>query len=117
MEQSVDISRLFHVRMTALLALLWVADVMFLVFSIESILTEGPTVMIMFASEVRSLRAGEAGLTRQYMILVATIWSISMKYGINVVDLRAEEVWEEKSMFVFYVDLVTGAFSSPEPPP
>ena len=32
-----------------------------------------------------------------------------MKYGINIVDLRSDDVWEEKSMSVFYVDLATGS--------
>lgn len=44
----------------------------------------------------------------QYMVLIATALSLSLKYGINVVDLRSEEEWEQKSMLVFYVELVTG---------
>lgn len=53
MEQSANIPRLFHLRMGALLSMLWFVDALVLVFAIESILIEGPTVMIMFASEVR----------------------------------------------------------------
>ncbi len=53
MEQSPNISRKFHLRMVSLLGLLWVVDCGFLLFAVESILVEGPTVMIMFASEVR----------------------------------------------------------------
>ena len=52
MEQSPHISRLFHLRMIALLYALSIVDVVLLVFACESILLEGPSVMIMFASEV-----------------------------------------------------------------
>jgi hypothetical protein len=33
-----------------------------------------------------------------------------MKYILNLIDLRSEVEWEQKSMLVFYVDLVTGQF-------
>lgn len=55
MEQSPNISRAFHARMVSLLGLLWLVDSALLLYSIENILTEGPTVMIMFASEVSQL--------------------------------------------------------------
>lgn len=42
------------------------------------------------------------------MILLAQVWSTTMKYGINCVDLRRQEPWEEKSIYIFYVDLATG---------
>lgn len=62
MEQSANISRVFHARMISLLTILWVADVMFLIFSLNTIFIEGPTVMIMFASEVSSSRIIETHL-------------------------------------------------------
>ncbi|KAM0750435.1 hypothetical protein T439DRAFT_314824 [Meredithblackwellia eburnea MCA 4105] len=96
MEQSANIPRLFHLRMGALLSMLWAVDILLLIFAVESILIEGPTVMIMFASE--------------YMILLAMVWSTTMKYGLNVADLRSEVPWEEKSIYVFYVDLATDFF-------
>jgi E3 ubiquitin-protein ligase synoviolin len=52
MEQSAHIPRKFHVRMVGLLSLLWIVDVALVLFAVESILLEGPTVMIMFANEV-----------------------------------------------------------------
>lgn len=52
MEQSANVSRLAHFRMMGLLSLLWVADIVIVLFAAECILVEGPTVMIMFASEV-----------------------------------------------------------------
>jgi hypothetical protein len=53
MEQTAQVSRLQHARMIGLLSVLWLADIGLLVFAVDSILLEGPTVMIMFASEVR----------------------------------------------------------------
>lgn len=31
-----------------------------------------------------------------------------MKYVINTVDARSEQNWEDKSIYVFYVDLIAG---------
>lgn len=39
--------------MVGVLSILWCMDAVLLIFAAESILIEGPTVMIMFASEVR----------------------------------------------------------------
>ena len=94
MEQSPHLSKLFHVRMISCLFTLWVVDFVLLLFATESILLEGPSVMIMFASE--------------YMILIATVWSTTIKYGLNVIDLRSEVPWESKSLLIFYVDMATG---------
>ncbi|SCV71941.1 BQ2448_4635 [Microbotryum intermedium] len=96
MEQSAQVSRLAHIRMISLLALLWVADVVLLISSVECILIEGPTVMIMFASE--------------YMILIANVWTVTMKYILNCIDLRSQVPWEEKSIYGLYVDLTADFF-------
>ncbi|MCO5612569.1 hypothetical protein L7F22_066837 [Adiantum nelumboides] len=42
-----------------------------------------------------------------FMILWATLNSTIAKYLINCYDLRSEVPWEGKSMYVFFVDLVT----------
>ncbi|GAA5886011.1 hypothetical protein JCM6882_004232 [Rhodosporidiobolus microsporus] len=96
MEQTARVTRAAHARMIGLLSLLWVSDVLLLVYAVDSILFDGPTVMIMFASE--------------YMILLANIWSTTAKYVINVIDMRREEPWEEKSIYVFYVELAADFF-------
>ncbi|GAA5984220.1 hypothetical protein JCM10908_006098 [Rhodotorula pacifica] len=96
MEQAAQVSRLAHARMVGLLALLWLADIGCLVFAIESIMIDGPTVMIMFASE--------------YLILIASVWTLSAKYVINCIDMRSEAPWEEKSIYVFYVELAADFF-------
>jgi E3 ubiquitin-protein ligase synoviolin len=43
------------------------------------------------------------------MILLATVWSITMKYIINCIDLRSEVPWEDKSVWGLYVDLAAGS--------
>ena len=35
-----------------------------------------------------------------------------MKYGLNVIDMRSEEPWEAKSIYIFWVELATGASAS-----
>lgn len=85
------IPRLFHIRMVTILSILWLVDIVLVAVAADSILTEGPSVMIMFASE--------------YMILLATLVGTSLKYGANAYDLRGEVPWENKSVFIFYVEL------------
>ncbi|GAA6042125.1 hypothetical protein JCM8097_003119 [Rhodosporidiobolus ruineniae] len=96
MEQTAQTSRLTHARLIGLLSFLWVADLVLMFFAIDSILIDGPTVMIMFASE--------------YMILLANVWSATAKYALNVIDSRRQEPWEEKSIYVAYVDLAADFF-------
>lgn len=91
MEQAPVIPRLFHIRMVSMLSILWVVDTILVAVAADSILTEGPSVMIMFASE--------------YMILLATLLGTSLKYGANAYDLRNDIPWENKSVFIFYVEL------------
>ncbi|BGP48272.1 E3 ubiquitin-protein ligase hrd1 [Rhodotorula kratochvilovae] len=96
MEQAAHVSRLSHVRMVGLLWLLLLADAAFILNAVDSITVDGPTVMIMFASE--------------YLILAATALSTVAKYIINCIDMRRETPWEEKSIYVFYVELTADFF-------
>ncbi|KAH8916082.1 hypothetical protein BT69DRAFT_1229002 [Atractiella rhizophila] len=96
MEQGGTLPRYFHVRMVAILSTLWIFDSILLLFTIESILLDGASVMILVASE--------------YMILLTTVWSISMKYGLNIYDSRRATAWEQKSMYFFYIDFITEIF-------
>jgi E3 ubiquitin-protein ligase synoviolin len=110
MEQSPHISRSFHVRMISLFTLLFAVDSLLLVYSWESILAYGATVMIMFASEVRhvcvdELSLPDCSLPVQYTILLATLVSTAIKYMLNVIDLRSSEPWPAKSLYTIYLDL------------
>lgn len=53
MEHAPSISALFKARMSASLVLLSTVDVVMTVIACESVLLHGPSVMVMFASEVR----------------------------------------------------------------
>ena len=51
-------------------------------------------------------------LSVQYLILLAMVWSTSMRYLINLIDLRRDpnNPWEAKSVYLFYVDLTADFF-------
>lgn len=94
--------------------ILWTIDVLMLDFAIESVLTHGVGGIVLFGSE--------------YAILLASCLNSMMKYGVMVYDLhRARSrggenapIWENKSMYLFYIELFTGMFSRslhiPAPP-
>lgn len=42
------------------------------------------------------------------MILLATVWTTTMKYALHCIDMRRDTPWEAKSIFVFYVELAAG---------
>lgn len=44
------------------------------------------------------------------------MWTLSAKYVINCIDMRNEAPWEEKSIYVFYVELAAGK-NKPSLPP
>ncbi|KAI9483590.1 MAG: hypothetical protein EXX96DRAFT_479553 [Benjaminiella poitrasii] len=86
----------FHVRIINLLHILLLVDLLLANHAINVTLIKGPNMMIMFGFE--------------YTILLCTIVSTIGKYIINVVDMQSEQTWEGKSMWIFYVDLVTDFF-------
>lgn len=88
-------TRLFHARMISVLWSLFFVDLFLVAFAIEVLIIDKQRmgIMIMFASE--------------FMILTAGLWSTIAKYAINCHDMRSEEPWEAKSMYVSAVDLVT----------
>ncbi|MCO5556125.1 hypothetical protein L7F22_009669 [Adiantum nelumboides] len=95
MEQSPSVGRLFHVRMITILSMLFEFDLFLATFAVEVLIIDKDRkgIMIMFANE--------------FFILGATLWSTICKYLINCQDMRSEEPWEAKSMYVFFVDLIT----------
>ncbi|KAG1429370.1 hypothetical protein G6F59_002897 [Rhizopus arrhizus] len=96
MEQAPVLRNSFHVRIASLLTLLLAIDTILANHAIHATLTKGPSVMIMFGFE--------------YTILICIITSTIGKYVLNVIDMRSEQTWEGKSMFVFYLDLITDFF-------
>ncbi|KLO18382.1 hypothetical protein SCHPADRAFT_899780 [Schizopora paradoxa] len=92
---------IFHIRINALIVILWLADVITYIFILDNLLSNGFSGTILFASE--------------YAILTATLMNSAAKYAISIIDLRRASnrggenapPWEDKSMWVFYVELAT----------
>ncbi|KAK6907066.1 hypothetical protein I204_00133 [Kwoniella mangroviensis CBS 8886] len=88
---------LYHIRITSIIVLLAIFDFALVSYSIEAILSEGVSAMVLFASE--------------FTILNASILGTAARYAVGLVDLRRARgradapPWEEKSMWLFYVDL------------
>ncbi|KAI8575763.1 hypothetical protein K450DRAFT_136014 [Umbelopsis ramanniana AG] len=96
MEQTPAVPANFHARMISLMSALLVIDCRLASRAISTIMVKGPNMMIMFGFE--------------YAILTSTIVSTIGKYTLNVIESRMDEPWESKSIFVFYLDLVTDFF-------
>ncbi|KAG2183306.1 hypothetical protein INT43_006311, partial [Umbelopsis isabellina] len=96
MEQTPVVPKSFHFRMISLMSLLIVIDCKLASHAISTIMVKGPNMMIMFGFE--------------YSILTSTMLSTIGKYSLNFIESRMEEPWETKSIFVFYLDLVTDFF-------
>jgi E3 ubiquitin-protein ligase synoviolin len=90
----------FHARLASILSILSLLDIVLVLYSVESITYSGVSSMVLFASE--------------FMILLASILGSVGRYTIGVIDLRRARgredapSWEEKSMYIFYVDLTVG---------
>lgn len=44
----------------------------------------------------------------QYAILLTVLLTIAMKYVLHTIDLQSENPWENKAVYMLYVELVTG---------
>ena len=90
----------FHFRMSFVIALLTMSDLTLVTYSLDSVVLDGVSAMVLFAAE--------------FMILIASIAGTSARYLIGTWDLRRARgrpdapSWEEKSMYLFYVDLAVG---------
>ncbi|KAG0028704.1 E3 ubiquitin-protein ligase hrd1 [Podila clonocystis] len=92
MEQSPEIPMSFHVRMVTMIALLVTVDMLMILHAVEEVMTKKPGMMIMFGFE--------------YTLLVTNLMASFGKYVLHTIDMRREEPWENKSMLLFYLDLV-----------
>ncbi|KAI8064553.1 hypothetical protein BC940DRAFT_242139 [Gongronella butleri] len=93
MEQAPNDRLLFHLRMAHLMTVLFVIDYYLASSGIYSIWEKKPSMMIMFGFE--------------YTIMFCNLISIIAKYILNTIDWQSEEPWEGKSMYVFFIDLIT----------
>ena len=93
MEQTTEVARTFHIRMSSIIGCLLAADLVMVSFCMRRVFATGPNVMIMFAFE--------------FAILAATILAVAGKYCLNLVEARYTETWDNKSAYVFYLELLT----------
>ena len=96
MEQSTQMNLKFQISIVSILAFLGLLDAVFLGFSLSNILLHGPDMMIVFAFELS--------------MLLASILTIFGKFTLHSIDFQRQEPWEEKSQYVFYIDLVFGKY-------
>ncbi|KAF7321441.1 RING-type domain-containing protein [Mycena kentingensis (nom. inval.)] len=93
---------LFHVRMTTLFLVLWTTDLLLFMIAVDT-------------RQVISIRCNRALIIVQYGILMATVANTVSKYLLCAYELRRAgqrggenaPPWENKSMWVFYIELVT----------
>lgn len=91
---------LFHIRVGSIITILSSLDLFLVLYSLDSILTDGVSGKVLFTSE--------------FMILLASIWGTMARYFVSCLDLRRARgredapAWEEKSMYMFYIDLAVG---------
>ncbi|KAK3283990.1 hypothetical protein CYMTET_8333 [Cymbomonas tetramitiformis] len=87
------VSRLAHLRIITFLGLLLLVDALFLQYTMGMTLSREPSILLYFAFE--------------YVILASGTVSTFLKYGLYVVDMIMEGRWENKGVYVFYLELVT----------
>lgn len=47
-------------------------------------------------------------LQLQYAILLTIVVTIQMKYVLHIIDLRSENPWDNKAVYLLYTELITG---------
>ncbi|KAG0244532.1 E3 ubiquitin-protein ligase hrd1 [Actinomortierella wolfii] len=92
MEQSPGLPASFHVRMVSMMSLLIYIDVLMVSSAISHFFLSPPNMMIMFAFE--------------YTLLATSLAASFGKYTLHTIDMRSEEPWDNKSMLLFYLDLL-----------
>ncbi|CAH0489096.1 unnamed protein product [Peronospora farinosa] len=92
-EQTDILSRLTHVRLVGLMALLSAVDLGFVVWCSLKVMETGPSVCILFGFE--------------FLILLVTIAATFLRYVLYVVDSRMDGTWTNKFTYLFYLELVS----------
>ncbi|KAM8793750.1 E3 ubiquitin-protein ligase synoviolin [Eudromia elegans] len=94
MERSPNISWLFHFRIVSLAFLLGTLDFLFVTHAYHSILTRGASVQLVFGFE--------------YAILLTMVLTVLVKYVLHALDLRHDNPWDAKAVYMLYTELFTG---------
>lgn len=96
MERSPVISIIFHMRALSLLLLLAFMDSYFVSHAYHNTLIRGPSVQLVFGFE--------------YAILFTAVIHVFVKYVLHAIDLRNENPWENKAVYLLYAELILGFF-------
>ncbi|KAG0581856.1 hypothetical protein KC19_3G014700 [Ceratodon purpureus] len=92
-ETTPSVSRLSHFRIITFMALLLALDILFLHFSVAHLLrTRKASVSLFFAFE--------------YVILATSTVATFLKYVLYVGDMVMEGQWDNKAVYIFYLELV-----------
>lgn len=57
---------------------------------------------------LQSLSNAVIFLFLQYAILLTIVVTIQMKYVLHIIDLRSENPWDNKAVYLLYTELITG---------
>lgn len=93
MEQTPRISWLFHARMVAVSTILAAVDGYLIWYAATSVTTSGPSMQLLFGFE--------------YIVLATVIATTFVKYIINTIEIQNDEPWENKTIYMVYLDLLT----------
>ena len=94
MEQTPRLTWLFHTRMVLVSLVLAGLDGYLIYYAANSVMTTGPSMQLLFGFE--------------YTVLATAIITTFVKYVINVVEIQYDEAWENKPMYMSYLDLFSG---------
>ena len=94
MERSPVITWLFHLRVCTLLGLLFATNLSMIRYAYNTTASKGPSVQLVFGFE--------------YAILLTVVFNISVKYILHTVDLQSENPWDNKPVFLLYIELIIG---------
>merc|ERR1719427_1868651 len=96
MERSPNITLLFNIRVISLQALLGLADMSLIYFSYTKTVSNNNSVHLVFGFE--------------YAVLLILLLSIFLKYCLHLIDIQNENPWENKAMYMIYVELFSALF-------
>lgn len=94
MERSPLISVLFHIRAVSLTTLLSILDSYFISHAYHNTLIKGPSVQLVFGFE--------------YAVLLTAVVHVFVKYVLHAVDLHRDIPWENKAVYLLYMELILG---------
>ena len=107
MERSPVITLLFKFRITILLSLLAICDICAIFYAYERTMAKGITENRNFILYRPILGASvQMVFGFEYAILFTVTITAFVKFILHSIDLQSEDPWENKSMYMLYLDLV-----------